>query len=271
MAEENNKPRKSINFPNWLDRVIGEQYVKENQKNKHIASGLIAPSRLRQTTQTAVLEIIGIKADEIDHKTLRIFARGSDVERSIVRKLKQANFSYVATQERVVYSGGVGFMDVVIAGYNIEVKSVTTRKFWKLVKEKKPQHDHALQSAWYSLGTGRPTILLYVEADTYQTLSFTIYGQVYRNEIYDRSNAIKLSLERGTLPDFVELEPYHKIKKYSPYERYFKTTGADAERILKSENPDIYIKLKNGTLYQEFLARWEREYTRALSLKNNQM
>lgn len=241
-------------YYNNSSRIVGEwlEYENKRKMGKHISSGRISPSKLAQTTQSAVLQMLGVPIDPLDSKVYGYFYRGQQVEDAILNAYRHSKTT-IQTQSKHEYRSAVGYSDFISAGIPHEVKSVRTSKFWKILKERQPQISHSIQLCFYIVASNAPQgRIIYVNADDLQTIEFVIYPQVYKSNMDYRISAIIHAFANNYIPDYVALEDYHKAKAYSPYSEFYKTKGADAEQILKNKYPEKYELLKSGDIYRSW-------------------
>lgn len=264
---------------------IHEKLVKDNKdkQEKRERSGKISGGKLGKPTLWAVLDLIGVP-DEFDPYVLGKFQRGNDVEDRAIQFLTNIDPHYVKPGELVTsgqdallvgdfvlqmeggYRNGVGYIDLAQKINDDwvlhEIKSSTKMAYDKVAAAGRykgvaepdkgigvPYLHHALQLAYYCLGTGATRgFLHYLNADDYRLTTFAINPLDYKEEIDKEIDDIELVFITKQLPAFEGFLPYHKIKSYWSYSDWNELTPSEMMTKLKNDFPLSYKKLQETTL-----------------------
>lgn len=264
---------------------IHEKLVKDNKdkQEKRERSGKISGGKLGKPTLWAVLDLIGVP-DEFDPYVLGKFQRGNDVEDRAIQFLTNIDPHYVKPGELVTsgqdallvgdfvlqmeggYRNGVGYIDLAQKINDDwvlhEIKSSTKMAYDKVAAAGRykgvaepdkgigvPYLHHALQLAYYCLGTGATRgFLHYLNADDYRLTTFAINPLDYKEEIDKEIDDIELVFITKQLPAFEGFLPYHKIKSYWSYSDWNELTPSEMMTKLKNDFPESYKKLMTTTL-----------------------
>lgn len=231
--------------PSELDILIARKLRKEHEvkKAEHTPSGKLSAGQLSKPLLEQVLKIIGVPEKPIDDYTLRLFKRGNQVEEWVVSMLGDGE-----EQKEVDYKGVIGYVDKIMNGVPIEVKS-TKASQWKWLRKDGAKWSHKLQAGLYALAEGSDTYkVLYVAADDFRTFTYLGHTKAIKPEIDEIINEVKLQLIRGELPAFVPREDWHAkdiYSKYSPYPEFISLEPELAMKKLRLTYPDAYKKLVN--------------------------
>jgi predicted RecB family nuclease len=145
-------------------------------------------------------------------------------EASIVELLEGED---IKTQIYTTYRGVVGYLDLLIDGHVVEIKSVGHDK-WKSLKDAK--RAHALQACDYALSLQKNEFgVLYIDSDTYLTKLYcynTAQWSPIVDKIIDNFEAAKDTFTKNNMvPGFVGLERNHNVAEYNPYPAYAQYSG----------------------------------------------
>lgn len=264
---------------------IHEKLVADNKEKqeKRERSGKISGGKLGKPTLWAVLDLIGVP-DEFDPYVLGKFQRGNDVEDRAIQfltnidphyvepgKLVQSGDNALLSGEFILqmeggYRGGVGYIDlsqkVGDEWVLHEIKSSTKMAYdkvaaagrYKGVAEPEkgigvPYLHHALQLAYYCLGTGSTRgFLHYLNADDYRLTTFAINPLDYKEEIDKEIDDIEMVFATKQLPAFEGFLPYHKVKAYWSYKEWNELSPSEMMTKLKGEFPEQYKKFMEMTI-----------------------
>lgn len=213
-----------------IDKNLREAYEKE--KLEHVSSGKLSAGYLGRPLLEQVLKIIGVPVKIPDDYTLRLFARGKQVEDWVCSMIKGED------QVEVEYNGVVGVIDK-FTDRPIEIKSVKSSQ-WKWLKE--PKWSHRLQAGLYALATGSPTYkILYVKADDFRTREFEERTSDIREDIEKIIVEVNSQLKTHTLPSFSPREPWQDNNKYSEYPEW--RISQDSMMRKLEQYPEAFAKL----------------------------
>lgn len=264
---------------------IHQKLVKDNadKQAKRERSGKISGGKLGKPTLWAVLDLIGVP-DEFDPYVLGKFQRGNDVEDRAIQFLTSIDPHYVEpgklvksgdnallTGEFILqmeggYRDGVGYIDlsqkVGDEWVLHEIKSSTKMAYDKVAAAGRykgvadpakgvgvPYLHHALQLAYYCLGTGSTRgFLHYLNADDYRLTSFAINPLDYKEEIDKEIDDIELVFATKQLPAFEGFLPYHKVKAYWSYKEWNELSQREMMTKLQGEFPEQYKKFMEMTI-----------------------
>lgn len=264
---------------------IHQKLVKDNEKKQaeRERSGKISGGKLGKPTLWAVLDLIGVP-DEFDPYVLGKFQRGNDVEDRAIQFLTSIDPHYVEpgkvvksgdnallTGEFILqmeggYRNGVGYIDLAqkVGDEWVlhEIKSSTKMAYDKVAAAGRykgvadpskgigvPYLHHALQLAYYCLGTGSTRgFLHYLNADDYRLTTFAINPLDYKEEIDKEIDDIELVFATKQLPAFEGFLPYHKVKAYWSYKEWNELTPSEMMTKLKGEFPEQYKKFMEMTI-----------------------
>ena len=132
----------------------------------------------------------------------------------------------VKTQVYVNYRGVVGYLDLLIDGNVVEIKSKGHDKYKSL---KDAQRAHIFQACLYALALEKNEFgVLYIDADTYDTKLFTYETSKWAplvNKIIDNFDAAKETFEKTNIvPGFIGLERNHNVDIWNNYPQYAQYT-----------------------------------------------
>lgn len=276
-----NSPTRIYEFGDKIhEKLVADNKKKQEERER---SGKISGGKLGKPTLWAVLDIIGVP-DEFDPYVLGKFQRGNDVEDRAIQFLTGIDPHYVEpgkvvkseegmllTGEFVLqmeggYRGGTGYIDLAQKVGDDwvlhEIKSSTKMAYDKVAAAGRykgvvdiekgvgvPYLHHALQLAYYGLGTGSArSFLHYLNADDYRLTTFAINPLDYKEEIDKEIDDIQTVFLTKQLPAFEGFLPYHKVKSYWSYKEWNELTPSEMMNKLKSEYPESYKKLMEMTI-----------------------
>lgn len=276
-----NSPTRIYEFGEKIhEKLVADNKEKQEGRER---SGKISGGKLGKPTLWAVLDIIGVP-DEFDPYLLGKFQRGNDVEDRAIQFLTNIDPHYVKPGEIVNsgegavltgefvmqkeggYRGGVGYIDlsqkIGDEWVQHEIKSSTKMAYdkvaaggrYKGIAEPEkgigvPYLHHALQLAYYCLGTGSTRgFLHYLNADDYRLTTFAINPLDYKEEIDKEIDDIEMVFATKQLPAFEGFLPYHKIKAYWSYSEWNELSPNEMMTKLKGEFPEQYKKFMEMTI-----------------------
>lgn len=276
-----NSPTRIYEFGDKIhQKLVGDNKAKQEARER---SGKISGGKLGKPTLWAVLDLIGVP-DEFDPYVLGKFQRGNDVEDRAIQFLTNIDPHYVEpgkivksgddallTGEFILqmeggYRGGVGYIDLAqkVGDEWVlhEIKSSTKMAYdkvaaagrYKGVAEPEkgigvPYLHHALQLAYYCLGTGSTRgFLHYLNADDYRLTTFAINPLDYKEEIDKEIDDIEMVFATKQLPAFEGFLPYHKVKAYWSYKEWNELTPTEMMTKLKNDFPEQYKKFMEMTI-----------------------
>lgn len=197
-----------------IQELIDKKVLADNPERE--PSGRLSASRLGNPLQWQVLHSLKVPTKPMDAYTLRKLKRGSDVEDRIVDWMEPED-----KQVECKYRGVLGYLDALHNGIPVEIKSVTNMAF-KYLQKDGPKYGHRLQAMCYAKALGKDKfILAYVASDDYRVLAFE---EEVTDEVDKAIDLYEEALESKTIPEFVPLEPWQSMEKYSPYPEYMKLT-----------------------------------------------
>lgn len=228
-----------------LDKIITkklrDQYEKE--RVEHTPSGKLSGGQLSKPLLEQVLKVIGVPEKPVDDYTLRLFERGKQVEKWIVGYLEGEE------QQEIDYKGCIGFVDKIMNGVPVEVKSVKASQ-WKWLEKDGAKWGHKLQATLYALGTGATHYkILYVASDDFRTFTYEGLTEETAPDVEKIIKEVKDCLANGKLPAFEPREDWQgsdNYSKYSAYPEFISLSPELAEKKLQNQYPDSYAKLKKG-------------------------
>jgi hypothetical protein len=220
----------TIKIDQTISRAIDARLVAENQLRNKLRepSGKLSASILGDPLLWQVLHTLGYPSKEMDPFALKKTARGNDVENWLVEFIP----NLISKQLFLSYREAIGYADAVVDSKDydfkngivpVEIKSVTNANFKWLIKRKGPNHHHSLQAAFYGLSMGsKHSLITYVAADDYRTMTFVIDVIDYQKEIDqiidDYQEAMRLWEEKKVLPPFEPREDWQKNPKYAKFD-----------------------------------------------------
>ena len=188
-------------------------------------SGRISAGRLGQPLQWQILHYFKVPAKPFDAYTLRKFQRGKDVEDRIVEWLNPTQ-----KQEEVKYRDVIGYVDAVIDGIPVEIKSVTNMAF-KYIQKEGSKRSHKLQAELYAKALGVDKYqIAYVASDDYRVLTFEEKVGDEVDKIIDR---YEKQVEKGFIPIFEAEEPWQAKADYNNYPEWMKLTQEEINEKFK--------------------------------------
>lgn len=225
-----------------LDALIAKNLREDYEKQKaaHKSSGKLSASQLNKPLLEQVLKIIGVPEAPIEDYTLRLFERGKQVEKWICSILPGEE------QIEVDYKGCIGFIDKLIDGVPVEIKSVKSTQ-WKWLKSQGSKWGHDLQGGMYALGKQSDTYkIIYVNSNDFQVLEFVKETKGIAPEIDGIIKETKLQLIKGILPEFKAREDWQSKETYAKYSNYpdwISLTPETAMKKLERDFPQAFNKL----------------------------
>ena len=201
-----------------------DKKVLEAREDKE-PSGRLSAGKLGWPLQWQMLHYFKVPQAPFDAFTLRKFQRGKDVEDRIINWIEPQE-----TQKEVEYRGVVGFVDAILDGVPVEVKSVTNMAFKYLQKEG-IKRGHRLQAELYAKALGADRFqVAYVASDDYRVLSFEEQVTDVVDKVIDRYEA---QVALGKVPVFVAEEKWQGMKDYCTFPEWLKLTEEEiAEKLL---------------------------------------
>lgn len=229
-----------MNLDAIISKKLRDQF--EAERAAHTPSGKLSGSQLGKPLLEQVLKIIGVPEKPVDDYVLRLFERGKQVEAWIV------SFLDGEEQEEIDYKGCIGFIDKMIDGVPVEVKSVKSSQ-WKWLEKQGAKWPHKLQATLYALATGASHYqILYVASDDFRTFVYEGLTEETAPDVEKIIKEVKTQLISGELPAFEPREDWQGADNYSKYSSYpeFISLSPDlALQKLKNQYPQSYGKLKS--------------------------
>ncbi len=223
-----------MNTSNLIIKTLREQY--EVEKSKHISSGKLSAGQLGKPLLEQTLKIIGVPGKTPDDYTLRLFARGKQVEQWLCSILPGEE------QVEVEYKNVVGVIDK-LQDYPIEIKSVKSSQ-WAYLKQ--PKWSHKLQAGLYALAVNSDKYkVIYVTADDFRTKEFEERTSDIKEEIEDIVGEVQEQLKKAVLPPFEAREAWQENSKYSNYPDWRVDEDLLMEKL--KQYPEAYHKLTTGS------------------------
>lgn len=240
------------------DDKINEVALRDelSRQEYHTPSGRISASMMGKPVLWCVLKLIGIGNKDYDAFTLRKFARGNQAEDWFVNALARSEPFRYATQMKVSYRDGVGYVDLAEKLDYVrphEIKSVTNMKYKRLVKgfvrkgiaATGPDIHHILQAAYYGLALNSPDFVIhYVASDDLRVTSYELETAEYRARIDSHIDRIEACLQSGVLPEFEPIADWQNVKTYWDFPEFYGLTAREIESTLQEKYPEAYERLK---------------------------
>jgi len=239
-------------------RVIRKNH--EDAAALHEPSGRLSAGQLGKPLLEQVLKIIGVPGKPVDDYALGIFLRGNTVEDTVISLAK--SLGATETQKEVMYRGVIGYIDLIVDGDIIEVKSIKNSQVDYIDPEcdKKvrspeglvpkysgPKWAHVLQGGLYALAEKKDTFtVLYVSADDFRTYPHVINTADVKTEIDNIINEVATQLKTGQLPAWKAREDWQdKYREYSAYPEWIELDPETAMGKLERQFPDAFRKLQS--------------------------
>lgn len=217
---------------NYLDDLVSGvvNEAEREERANHVSSGKLSASNLGAPLQWQVLKAFGVPEPVKDQYTLRKFARGKDVERWYLDKIKSC---VVDDQTFVEYKNVVGYIDADVDTKDwqfpsgiipLEVKSVTKLKFDRITgsgnfkQGQGPDVSHCYQATLYGLAKASKRFAIsYINADDYRLRTYILEVEQYAEAVHKIIERYEKQLATGKVPVFVPEEKWQADKKYNRY------------------------------------------------------
>lgn len=227
-----------------LEKTITAKLREAEARDKalHVPSGKLSATWLNKPLLEQVLKVIGVPPAPFSDYTLRLFARGKQVEDWVCSLLEGEE------QVEVEYNGVVGVIDKIYQGVPVEVKSVKSSQ-WKWLLKQGPNESYKLQAALYALAmkTDHASVIL-VTADDFRTMQYDVISADFKPFIDKVVGEVAGTIKNGLLPAFEGRENYQNkpeyADKYSSYPDWVGLPTELAMEKLKNNYPNAYNKLK---------------------------
>lgn len=226
-----------------IDTLIRNTLRKQDseEKARHEPSGKLSAGMLYKPLLEQVLKLVGVPERPSDDYSLRLFARGRQVEDWVLSMLEGPE------QVECNYRGAIGFLDKLRNGEVVEVKSIK-RSQVRWLKKEGAKWSHKLQAGMYALSLDKPEYtIVYACADDFETFTFTEPTSEIQPDIDRIITEVAKQLKSGELPEFIGREDYHNTpdyaSKYSAFPDWVVLDQATAMEKLKNQYPDAYAKL----------------------------
>lgn len=245
----------------------------ETERNKHVSSGYLSASRLDKSTLENVLYLIGVPPLELTDYSLKVFARGNQVEDWVVGLFEelelversQTELEYVTPKGHKI----VGIEDVKFKGedFPTEVKSIKNSAF-KYLDIEGAKLGHILQACTYALAEGKEKArVLYIAADDFRTKSFIVKVEDYKELIDSLAEKTYNAIRDGKLPEFKPITDFQKLELYKEYTSYPEWLGQYHEGTIPSKTVRKGV-VREGTRKASILVRPHNEEWLMDKLKN---
>lgn len=226
-----------------LDNLIAQRLREEEARDKalHTPSGKLSASQLSKPLLEQVLKLIGVPQAPFSDYSLRLFKRGKQVEEWICSMLDGEE------QIETEYRNTIGYIDKMINGTPVEIKSVKSSQ-WKWLEKQGPNPGYCMQAALYALGTNSDeSVIIMVSADDFRTQEHTIRTIDWKDRIDSIIDEVDDALKSRTLPAFTPREDWQGkpeyADKYSSYPDWVSLPPELAMQKLRNDYPDSYKKL----------------------------
>src|SRR3990167_3054863 len=136
------------NVNSKIQDLIDKKVVEEQRESEREMSGRLSAGKLGFPVQWQLLNYFKVLPAKFDAFTLKKFQRGKDVENRIIDWIEPQE-----KQKEVEYRGVVGFVDAILDGVPLEIKSTTNLAF-KYIQKGGIKRGHKLQAEFYALALG---------------------------------------------------------------------------------------------------------------------
>jgi len=213
---------------------LGILSEEAQRNNEHVASGKLSASSLGLPTQWQILKYLGVEPKPRDAYDLLVFRRGRDVEDFLVGMLQKHSGKKIETQMECKYRDCIGYLDLMLDGIPVEVKSTNSMAYKHILKEGQAKKGHALQAAYYSLALGLDIFkICYINADTYQTIDFDYKTKHFTKEIDGIIDNFDNLVAGKKIPVFSALEKWNTLPKYMQYPEHEKMGEHELGQLAK--------------------------------------
>jgi len=206
-----------------ITKILENSILTEEKKRakEHKSSGKLSASMLGMPTQWQILKHLGIKPTEFTMRTMLVFKRGRDVEDMLIASVREKH--EVKDQVACKYRDCVGYLDMLVDGNAIEIKSTNTMAYRHILKENNAKKGHALQAGLYGLALDMKEFkVCYVNTDTYQTITFTYKTKDFKKEIDGIIDFYNECIRKKKIPLYTAIERWNSLPNYQKYPDYAK-------------------------------------------------
>jgi len=210
---------------NYIDDYISKIMTEKNKEeaDNHKSSGKLSAGMLGSPLQWQILKIKGVPQQPFDEYTLRKFQRGKDVEKWFISMIP----NLVEEQKFVEYRNVVGYADTIVDTTTHhfnggimphEIKSVSNKKFKRIIKDGGADRSYKLQCGLYALSLGSQHFAVdYIASDDYRIKTYIYDTSEVKDEIDGIITKFNKQLATGLIPVFVPEEMWQKSEKYNNY------------------------------------------------------
>ena len=230
---------------NEIKDLVAHKLRSENEKERalHEPSGKLSAGMLYQPLLEQVLKLIGVPQKPVDDYTLGLFKRGKQVEEWLVSMLDGEE------QVEVEYRNTIGFIDKVLDGKPVEIKSVKSSQ-WKWLEKDGVKWSHRLQGGLYALGTDCEEYqVIYVSADDFRLMCFELHTADIKDDVDGIITQVEKQLKKRVLPVFEPREDWQGKDTYHKYSNFPEWLSLDENLLmgkLEKQFPDAFNKLTKG-------------------------
>jgi hypothetical protein len=220
-----------MRIENYIDNLINEKLLKEQEEKDREPSGKLSASKLWWPLQWQILATQFKLKSHIDEYTLRKFQRGKDVEDWLIKQIEPKE-----TQKFLEYRNTIGYCDSIvdtekwetkIGVIPLEVKSVANAKFKRI--QQGADKGHILQNTLYALALNSEYhAITYIASDDYRTLTFIYKTADYKKEIDGLIDEFEEAVKSKTIPVFEPREKWQANLKYNNFPEF---TGLTKEEL----------------------------------------
>jgi hypothetical protein len=223
-----------------FEKKIIDKFLKD--KSSHTPSGKLSAGQLCKPLLWQILKYLEVSVPQNNYLSLK-FKRGKDVEHEFLKNLD----GIVEQQKMVEYRDCVGVIDALIKIHEgivpLEVKSVTSMKYKRIIKEGRPDDQYCMQGALYGLATNSDKFLIsVVNADDFRPLTFMCDTGDYKQEINNIINKYDIALKERIMPRFEARYKWQENMDYSDFPLFSNLTPSQILEKLKMEYPLSYEK-----------------------------
>jgi hypothetical protein len=199
------------------------QLVKEQdlKNNNHVSSGKLSAGILLWPTQWQILKMAGEPQSPIPPERLGTLRRGVLLEDELARLLK-ASGHRVDTQTFVEYRDVVGYVDLLVDGEVVEVKT-TAQKTFKRLKQAKTSH--VLQSCLYALALEKDDFsVCYIATDNLFIKQYNYKTSKWAPRVEKCINIFNSNMEKfrekNIVPGFSARERWQNATSFNPFPKF---------------------------------------------------